>query len=132
MDDTKIVQSWLLHNHGPYHLNLNNSILHLPAPYKIAQPSPPRVEHIKPFFASSCNGSIMIIVCIPKMHIDVTLYMFSVLKCTNIISALYLFISLYIQGHRNKIFVSLNGFWPLRGGGGQHLAVNFCKFGTKI
>ena len=37
-----------------------------------------------------------------------------------------------IRGHRNEIFVSLNGFWPLRGGGGQHLAVNFCKFGTKI
>ena len=37
-----------------------------------------------------------------------------------------------IRGHRNDIFVPFNGFCPLRGGGDQHLAVNFCKFGTKI
>ena len=36
------------------------------------------------------------------------------------------------RGHRNEIFVLLNGFWPLRRGGGQHLDVNFYKVDTKI
>ena len=46
-------------------------------------------------------------------------------------SSIY-FHDIYFRGNRNEIFVSLNGFWPLKEGGGHHLAVIFCQYGTKI
>ena len=59
-----------------------------------------------------------------------TLYRITFISC--IYTEEHCFYALRLRGHRNEIFVLLNGFWPLRGGGGQHLAVNFCKISTKI
>ena len=36
------------------------------------------------------------------------------------------------MGHRNEIFVPLNGFWPLRGGRASALSRQFSAFRTKI
>ena len=37
-----------------------------------------------------------------------------------------------LGGHCNETFVQVNGFCPLRGGGGRHLANKVVKFETKI